>query len=82
MSFSNPNNISKAYGGSSNSMFPSSNSGKPFNNFGFQWPNTGEAYMGAISYSASTPLYRECIGQQLFSALSIGVKYYVTLFSF
>ena len=53
--------------------------GIPFNNFGFQWPNTGEAYMGAISYSASTPVYRECIGQQLFSALSIGVKYYVTL---
>jgi hypothetical protein len=49
----------------------------PYNTVGYQWPNSGEAYMGLWAYSASGPTAREIIGSNLSSMLSIGQKYFV-----
>lgn len=51
----------------------------PANSFGFQYANTGEAYMGLLDYNTVDTLYREVIGAFLNSPLTIGEKYFVNL---
>jgi hypothetical protein len=54
----------------------------PSNTFGYQDASSGEAYMGLCDYTRtnmpSDSLYREVIGTNLITALSIGQKYFVT----
>jgi hypothetical protein len=54
----------------------------PYNTWGYQWPNSGEAYMGLADYintpgSPSDSVYREVIGTNLISPLIVGNKYFV-----
>ncbi len=51
----------------------------PSNTFGYQYPATGSAYMGAYFYDLIDTNYREMIGAYLTEQLTIGNKYYVTL---
>jgi len=58
----------------------------PYNMLGYQQAKTGQAYMGAFTYSAvpSTPAYydyREYIGVQLINPLVAGQKYYVSFYA-
>jgi len=50
----------------------------PSNWYGFQYPNSGDAYCGMISYTGSNN-YREIIGAELLSPLIIGQKYYASM---
>jgi len=51
--------------------------GVPYNTLGFQFPHSGNAYMGLYTLSDSDTNYREVIGTYLISPLVIGKKYYV-----
>ncbi|HTB05977.1 MAG TPA: T9SS type A sorting domain-containing protein [Bacteroidia bacterium] len=51
--------------------------------FGFQYPHTGSGYAGLETFDESqgpNSNYREIIGAQLISTLTVGVKYYITFF--
>ncbi len=50
----------------------------PNNTFGFQYPNSGNAYMGLYIYDLIDTTYREIIGAFLTSPLVPGIKYYVS----
>ena len=50
-------------------------SGVPSNWYGFQQPNSGDAYYGMITYSG-TGSYREVLGTNLITPLVTGQKYY------
>lgn len=53
----------------------------PGNSLGFQWPASGNAYAGIITYSASEPwpyVAREYFGIELGQPLSIGQQYHCT----
>ena len=50
----------------------------PSNNFGYQQPCTGNAYMGMLTYRSDSSLYTEAATVQLTSPLSIGQIYYVS----
>lgn len=45
------------------------------NQFGFQEPNSGEAYTGFLAYKRNQDNIREHLGVQLTSSLIIGTKY-------
>lgn len=47
---------------------------------GYQQPFDGHAYAGVVSWYYTIPNFREIIGSQLISPLSIGVKYYFTFY--
>ncbi|MFM2225490.1 MAG: hypothetical protein RJA07_1692 [Bacteroidota bacterium] len=51
--------------------------GVPTNAFGYQLPATGHGYCGFYAYYPDN--YRELIGRQLSSNLTIGTKYYVSI---
>jgi hypothetical protein len=53
-------------------------SGVPSNWYGFQQPNSGDAYYGMITYSGSGS-YREILGANLITPLVIGQKYYASV---
>ena len=50
------------------------------NSWGFQFPNSGEAYCGIATYHTSITNAREHLGVQLITPLVIGAKYYVSFF--
>jgi hypothetical protein len=50
----------------------------PYNFVGFQYPHSGDAYMGLCTYS-TVMLYREIIGAYLITPLVVGQKYYLNL---
>ncbi|MBI2259954.1 MAG: hypothetical protein HYU67_13775 [Flavobacteriia bacterium] len=50
----------------------------PFNGFGYQMPNSGEGYIGLLTYRSDSAIYTEAIGVQLTEPLQIDVKYYVS----
>ena len=56
----------------------------PNSQFGFQYANTGQAMAGVITYvwqfSPAWPDYREYVGVQLLSSLTIGQKYFISFF--
>lgn len=52
----------------------------PNNCEGYQQPVYGNAYAGFISWDYSSANYREIIGTQLISPLSIGIKYYFSFY--
>jgi hypothetical protein len=54
----------------------SSNAGVPDNFWGFQQVDTGNAYCGLFAYMTGN--FREYMGCQLLSPLSVGQKYYVS----
>ena len=62
-------------------IYPWSPVSVPYNDIGFQFASTGNAYAGFFAYdslnSSSCGLCREYIGMQLVSPLVIGQKYYV-----
>ena len=47
--------------------------GVPLNQFGYQWPADGVAYMGMGTYAFGQPEYREMAGIQLSQPLQVGV---------
>lgn len=47
--------------------------GVPLNQFGYQYPADGDAYMGMVTYAYNRPEYREMVGTQLIQPLQIGV---------
>lgn len=49
----------------------------PNNTFGFQYPATGDAFMGINVYDLGDTNYREIIGSYLNNQLAIGTKYFV-----
>jgi hypothetical protein len=49
----------------------------PANNFGFQYPAEGSAYMGLCGYSTNDTTFREALGTFLTAPLIIGERYYV-----
>jgi len=51
----------------------------PNNYGGFQYASTGGAYAGIATYSKSIPNYRDIIGRNLTTQLTIGVKYYLSM---
>lgn len=57
----------------------------PNSNPGFQYAHTGNAYTGAIFFRrtnlATGPNYREPMGVELLSPLTVGIKYYVSFFA-
>ncbi|HRH83637.1 MAG TPA: hypothetical protein PK210_05305 [Bacteroidia bacterium] len=54
--------------------------GVPYNFLGFQYPHSGDAFMGMIPYELTGPTYREYIGVQLLQPTIIGQKYFVTFY--
>jgi hypothetical protein len=54
--------------------------GVPFNDVGFQYARTGNAYAGFITFARYASNYREVIGTQLIQSLIIGQKYFVTFY--
>ena len=50
----------------------------PQNIFGYQYANTGVAYMGLCPYSTIDTTFREIIGAYLINPLLVGQKYFVT----
>ncbi len=48
--------------------------------FGFQWPNSGNAYAGLTTFVGTNSNYREIIGSALTSTLVIGQKYFLSFF--
>jgi hypothetical protein len=54
---------------------------KPPNCFlGFQYPHTGNAYAGFVSYYTQSGNYRELIGGNLLSTLVTGQKYFISFY--
>jgi OOP family OmpA-OmpF porin len=53
--------------------------GVPLNQFDFQNPKTGNAYVGFFTKTAS-PSYREYVGSQLIQPLIIGHSYFISFF--
>lgn len=51
-----------------------------YNNYGYQMPNSGEAYAGIATYQGTDSTAREHIGVQLISPLVIGTRYYVSFY--
>jgi OmpA-OmpF porin, OOP family len=49
----------------------------PYNQFGFQYANTGSAYIGLKTYFTSN--FREFAGCQLIDSLSIGTTYFFSI---
>lgn len=60
-----------------NSCNPFNQFSVPSNTFGYQYPNTGEAYMGLWEYFSWIPNSHEIIGTNLILPLVIGQKYFV-----
>jgi len=57
---------------------PSSIVSVPNNGWGYQFSSTGDSYCGVYTYiGGSSPLYREFIGTQLLSPLTVGERYYI-----
>jgi hypothetical protein len=54
--------------------------GIPYNDAGFQFPKSGNAYAGFYSYAKFALNDREGLGIQLIQPLQIGVKYYVSFY--
>jgi hypothetical protein len=54
----------------------------PYNGVGYQFPRSGEGYIGLITFYNSTAIsnYREFIGVQLNQVLNIGTKYYFRMY--
>lgn len=52
----------------------------PNNWLGFQYPRTGNAYVGLATWAVMASPNREYIGVQLSQALSVGSKYFVTAY--
>jgi hypothetical protein len=50
----------------------------PSNNFGYQQPYMGNAYIGMLTYRADSSLYTEAASVQLTTPLTIGQTYYVS----
>ena len=48
--------------------------------FGYQFPHTGNAYMGEFCYNIGAPWYREIIGAPLTQTLTIGTKYFLSVY--
>jgi hypothetical protein len=48
--------------------------------FGYQFPHTGNAYMGAFCYNTGSGLYREIIGAPLTQSMTIGTKYFLSVY--
>ena len=71
-----------SYGGSPD-YYNSCNSGHvgiPFNDVGYQFAKSGNAYAGFYSYARFASSDREQLGIQLIQPLQIGVKYYVSFY--
>jgi len=51
----------------------------PYNTVGYQWPATGNAYMGIAIYVKGLPNQKEFIGRNLTASLTIGQKYYISI---
>jgi len=49
----------------------------PKNRFGYQIPDSGNAYAGVWSYATTISNFREVLGAQLSSPLTIGQKYFI-----
>jgi hypothetical protein len=54
--------------------------GIPSNQWGYQYPRTGNAYTGLICYMSIVSNLREYIGIQLNQSLSIGQEYFVSFY--
>lgn len=54
--------------------------GTPLNARGHQWPHTGNAYAGVVTFLSSASDIREAVGAQLIQSLTVGEKYYITFF--
>lgn len=52
--------------------------GVPVNSYGFQQPNSGNAYIGMITYRSDNSNFTEAVSVQLLTPLSIGQTYYVS----
>lgn len=50
----------------------------PNNDFGYQQPSTGNAYIGLLTYRSDSSLYTEAATVQLTNPLTIGQKYYIS----
>ena len=50
----------------------------PWNNFGYQEPSEGDAYMGFATFIHDGPYYREVIATQLNEPLQVGVPVYLS----
>jgi hypothetical protein len=50
----------------------------PFNNFGYQEPAHGNAYMGLATFNYQGPMYREIIATDLTQSLQPGVPVYIS----
>jgi hypothetical protein len=50
----------------------------PLNTCGYQYPATGQAYVGLDTYDVIDTTYREIIGAFLTSSMIIGIKYFVS----
>lgn len=48
------------------------------NSLGYQQPQTGEGYMGAVTYFGNLPGTREYLGVQLLEPLEIGESYFIS----
>ena len=55
--------------------------GVPSNAWGYQWPITGEAYAGLITYTHSFTDEREYMATELLQSLEIGADYYVMFYA-
>lgn len=62
------------------SSFPFYYFGTPRNFAGSQYPRSGSAYAGLITYDKQVPGYREYLTIQLTNSLVIGTKYFVSAF--
>ena len=58
----------------------SSSQSVPFNQWGYQYPKTGEAYAGLITYINFVPDAREYIGIQLLQPLIVGTEYFISFY--
>jgi len=48
--------------------------------YGFQYPNSGNAFAGFVCYYTPNANYRELIGSSLLSSLVIGQKYFISFY--
>lgn len=56
----------------------SSVAGVPSNNFGYQHPYSGNAYIGMLTYRSDSSIYTEAASVQLTNQMIIGQTYYVS----
>ncbi|MBL7893714.1 MAG: T9SS type A sorting domain-containing protein [Bacteroidia bacterium] len=61
-----------------NTCSTASIAGVPNNSYGYQQPNSGNAYIGMITYRADTSVFTEAASVQLITPLSVGQTYYVS----